>query len=197
MTDRDDRTYTMDGTTTIGTDGRLRTVITLGDRADALTLRGARPTAFSHLDDTYQGDASWTMNVPRDQRHAVGTSAERYRLYGSDGCYDRSRKTAQGDPDAGRPALLRPPRRATAHPARTRGRHPPGPHAPAGLAESIPGRGFFHSPRVKSGISCGRPRCLMDRWLSGTGAVQVAASYTSKSGTSPRRMHCVRRNTSM
>ncbi|MFE9371117.1 peptide-N4-asparagine amidase [Streptomyces sp. NPDC006711] len=96
VTDRDDRTYTMDGTTTIATDGRLRTVITLGDRADALTLRGARPTAFSHLDDTYQGDAAWTMNVPRDQRHAVGTSAERYRLYGSDGCYDRSLKTAQG-----------------------------------------------------------------------------------------------------
>lgn len=36
------------------------------------------------------------MNVPRDQRHATGTSAERYRLYGSDGCYDRSLKTVQG-----------------------------------------------------------------------------------------------------
>ncbi|MFI6052935.1 peptide-N4-asparagine amidase [Streptomyces violascens] len=96
VTARNNRTYTMDGTTTIAADNRLRTVITLGDRADALTLRGARPAAFSHLDDTYQGDASWTMNVPREQRHAVGTSAERYRLYGSDGCYDRSLKTAQG-----------------------------------------------------------------------------------------------------
>ncbi|GHB54754.1 hypothetical protein GCM10010331_48080 [Streptomyces xanthochromogenes] len=96
VTARDNRTYTMDGTTTIGADGRLRTAITLGDRADSITLRGARPTAFSHLDDTYRGDASWTMNVPREQRHATGTSAERYRLYGSDGCYDRSLKTVQG-----------------------------------------------------------------------------------------------------
>ncbi|MER5559774.1 peptide-N4-asparagine amidase [Streptomyces sp. NPDC001251] len=96
VTARDNRTYTMDGTTTIGADSRLRTAITLGDRADSITLRGARPTAFSHLDDGYTGDASWTMDVPREQRHATGTSAERYRLYGSDGCYDRSLKTAQG-----------------------------------------------------------------------------------------------------
>ncbi|MFI6684927.1 peptide-N4-asparagine amidase [Streptomyces sp. NPDC050485] len=96
VTARDDRTYTMDGTTTIGADNRLRTAITLGDRGDARTLRGDHLTTWSHLDDTYQGDASWTMNVPRDQRHAVGTSAERYRLYTSDRCWDRSLKTAQG-----------------------------------------------------------------------------------------------------
>ncbi|MFE9567758.1 peptide-N4-asparagine amidase [Streptomyces sp. NPDC006692] len=96
VTVRDNRTYTMDGTTTIGTDNRLRTAITLGDRAEAVTLRGAHTTAWSHLDDTYQGDASWTMNVPREQRHAVGTSAERYRLYTQDSCWDRSLKTAQG-----------------------------------------------------------------------------------------------------
>ncbi|WP_317453676.1 peptide-N4-asparagine amidase [Streptomyces sp. CBMA152] len=96
VTARVDRTYTMDGTTTIGTDNRLRTVITLGDRAETATARGGHATAWSHLDDTYRGDASWTMNVPREQRHATGTSAERYRLYGSDGCYDRSLKTAQG-----------------------------------------------------------------------------------------------------
>ncbi|MFC0849708.1 peptide-N4-asparagine amidase [Streptomyces noboritoensis] len=96
VTARVHRTYTMDGTITIGADNRLRTVITLGDRADTATLRGGRTASWSHLDDTYRGDASWTMNVPRDQRHAIGTSAERYRLYGSDGCYDRSLKTVQG-----------------------------------------------------------------------------------------------------
>ncbi|MFI5688775.1 peptide-N4-asparagine amidase [Streptomyces sp. NPDC051636] len=90
------RTYTMDGTTTIGTDDRLRTVLTLGDRAAAVGTRDGRRTAWSRLDDTYTGDATYTLNVPRDQRHAVGTTRERYRLYGSDGCYDRSLTTVQG-----------------------------------------------------------------------------------------------------
>ncbi|MFF4692727.1 peptide-N4-asparagine amidase [Streptomyces sp. NPDC001307] len=91
-----DRTYTMNGTTTIGADDRLRTVLTLGDRASVVELRDGRRTAWSRLDDTYSGDAAYTINVPRDQRHAVGTSTERYRLYGSDGCYDRSLTTVQG-----------------------------------------------------------------------------------------------------
>ncbi|WAZ19913.1 peptide-N4-asparagine amidase A [Streptomyces cinnabarinus] len=98
-TTRTQRTYTMDGTTTLGTDDRLRTVLTLGDRASAVTTRDGRRTGWSRLDDTYTGDATWTVNVPRDQRHAVGTSSERYRLYGSDvpgGCHDRSLATAQG-----------------------------------------------------------------------------------------------------
>ncbi|MEV0184785.1 peptide-N4-asparagine amidase [Streptomyces sp. NPDC050625] len=90
------RTYTMDGTTTLGTDDRLRTVLTLGDRAAVVETREGRRLAWSRFDDTYTGDASYTVNVPRDQRHAVGTTSERYRLYGSDGCYDRSLTTVQG-----------------------------------------------------------------------------------------------------
>ncbi|WP_181139814.1 peptide-N4-asparagine amidase [Streptomyces sp. Ru71] len=90
------RTYTMDGTITIGADDRLRTVLTLGDRAAVDELRGERRVAWSRLDDTYTGDAAFTLNVPRDQRHAVGTSRERYRLYGSDGCYDKTLMTRQG-----------------------------------------------------------------------------------------------------
>ncbi|MER6568767.1 peptide-N4-asparagine amidase [Streptomyces sp. NPDC001093] len=93
---RTDRTYTMNGATTIGADDRLRTVLTLGDRASVVELRDGRRVAWSRLDDTYSGDAAYTINVPRDQRHAVGTSSERYRLYGSDGCYDRSLTTVQG-----------------------------------------------------------------------------------------------------
>ncbi|WP_127360508.1 peptide-N4-asparagine amidase [Actinacidiphila soli] len=84
------RTYTMDGAITIGSDDRLRTAISLGDHA---AVTGA---TRSRLDDTYTGDATWTLNVPRDQRHAVGTSAERYRLTGDGACYDRSLATAQG-----------------------------------------------------------------------------------------------------
>ncbi|MFI7412653.1 peptide-N4-asparagine amidase [Streptomyces sp. NPDC049627] len=95
-TTRTQRTYTMDGTTTLGSDDRLRTVLTLGDRAAVVTSYGGRRTAWSRLDDTYTGDATWTVNVPRDQRHAVGTTSERYRLYGSDGCYDRSLTSVQG-----------------------------------------------------------------------------------------------------
>jgi hypothetical protein len=95
-TTRAHRTYTMDGTTTLGAADRLRTVLTLGDRATVTETRGGIRTAWTRLDDTYTGDATYTINVPRDQRHAVGTSSERYRLYGSQGCYDRTLTTAQG-----------------------------------------------------------------------------------------------------
>ncbi|MFF8405464.1 peptide-N4-asparagine amidase [Streptomyces sp. NPDC015684] len=90
------RTYTMNGATTIGTDNRLRTVLALGDRASVVERQGGGRTLRSRLDDTYRGDASYTLDVPRDQRHAVGTSTERYRLHGPEGCYDRSLTTVQG-----------------------------------------------------------------------------------------------------
>ncbi len=90
------RTYTVNGVITVGEDDRLRTELTLGDRATVVQRQDGRRTAWSQLDDTYSGDAAFTLNVPRDQRHAVGTSMERYRLYGSDGCYDRTVATAQG-----------------------------------------------------------------------------------------------------
>ncbi|MEV6684291.1 peptide-N4-asparagine amidase [Streptomyces sp. NPDC051130] len=91
------RTYTMDGETTLGAGDRLRTVLSLGDRADTATLRGGRQVGWSHLEDTYAGDASYTANVPREQRHAVGTTTVHYRLSGSGaGCYDRTVATAQG-----------------------------------------------------------------------------------------------------
>ncbi|MDQ0945090.1 peptide-N4-asparagine amidase [Streptomyces sp. V1I1] len=90
------RTYTMDGVTTLGAGDRLRTVLTLGDKADTVVTRGGKKLTWSRLDDAYAGDATYTANVPRDQRHAVGTTAERYRLYGSEGCYDRALRTVQG-----------------------------------------------------------------------------------------------------
>ncbi|GAA0287192.1 hypothetical protein GCM10010302_26960 [Streptomyces polychromogenes] len=99
VTTRTTRAYTMDGETTLGAGDRLRTVLSLGDRADTVTLRGGRQTGRTRLDDRYTGDASYTANVPRDQRHAVGTTTARYQLYGSGigaGCYDRTVSTAQG-----------------------------------------------------------------------------------------------------
>jgi hypothetical protein len=95
-TTRTRRTYTMDGATTLGADDRLRTVLTLGDRATVAEASEGRRTAWSWLDDTYTGDAAYTVNVPRDQRHAVATTSERYRLYGSADCYDRTLVTVQG-----------------------------------------------------------------------------------------------------
>ncbi|MGW0390628.1 peptide-N4-asparagine amidase [Streptomyces sp. NPDC003042] len=100
-TTRTVRTYAMDGETTLGAGDRLRTVLSLGDRADTVTLRGGRQVDRSRLDDRYTGDATYTANVPRDQRHAVGTTTARYRLHGSGagsgaGCYDRTVGTAQG-----------------------------------------------------------------------------------------------------
>ncbi|MGW0820720.1 peptide-N4-asparagine amidase [Streptomyces sp. NPDC002845] len=95
-TTRTRRTYTMDGTTTLGAGDRLRTVLTLTDRAAVTEALGGRRTAWSRLDDTYTGDATYTAYVPRDQRQAVGTTSERYRLYGSGGCYDRTVTTVQG-----------------------------------------------------------------------------------------------------
>ncbi|QGV81858.1 peptide-N4-asparagine amidase [Streptomyces ficellus] len=95
-TTRTTRAYTMDGETTLGTGDRLRTVLRLGDRADTVTLRQGHRPVRTRLDDRYAGDATYTTGVPRDQRHAVGTSSERYRLYGPGGCYDRSLRTAQG-----------------------------------------------------------------------------------------------------
>ncbi|MEU9329226.1 peptide-N4-asparagine amidase [Streptomyces canus] len=95
-TTRAHRTYTMDGTTTIGAGDRLRTVLTLGDRAEVSVTRAGHRTAWYRLDDSYAGDATYTINVPRDQRHAVGTTSEQYRISGSAGCYDRSLTTVQG-----------------------------------------------------------------------------------------------------
>ncbi|MCC3768018.1 peptide-N4-asparagine amidase [Streptomyces sp. UNOC14_S4] len=91
------RTYTMDGATTVSTGDRLRTVMTMGDRSDSVTLRDGRRWGWSSLDDTYTGDAAYNQNVPRDQRHATGVSRERYRLYGPGSCYDRTLGTAQGE----------------------------------------------------------------------------------------------------
>ncbi|WP_329123391.1 peptide-N4-asparagine amidase [Streptomyces sp. NBC_01353] len=93
---RTHRTYTMDGETTIGAGDRLRTVLALGDRAHTEVVRGGKRLSWSHLDHSYVGDATYTTGVPRDQRHAVGTTSDRYLLHGSDGCYDRRVKTAQG-----------------------------------------------------------------------------------------------------
>ncbi|MEU7137609.1 peptide-N4-asparagine amidase [Streptomyces sp. NPDC046261] len=97
VTTRSHRVYTMDGETSVGSGDRLRTVMTMGDAVDSVTLRAGQRVGWSRLDDTYRGDAAYNQNVPRDQRHATGVSSERYRLYGPGVCYDRTLATAQGE----------------------------------------------------------------------------------------------------
>ncbi|MFD3680103.1 peptide-N4-asparagine amidase [Streptomyces sp. NPDC058613] len=98
-TTRTVRTYTMDGETTLGAGDRLRTVLSLGDRADTTTRRGGRTVEASRLDDRYTGDATYTTGVPRDQRHAVATTTAHTRAYGAQapgGCHDRTLTAVQG-----------------------------------------------------------------------------------------------------
>ncbi|MFF4222443.1 peptide-N4-asparagine amidase [Streptomyces abikoensis] len=89
--------YSMEGVTTIAPDDRLDTVLTMGDQADLRTTRAGKQLTWSRLDDTYTGNASYIQNVPRERRHAVGVSRERYRLLGPGACYDRTLATAQGE----------------------------------------------------------------------------------------------------
>jgi hypothetical protein len=86
---RSARRYGLDGSITVDAADRLTTTLTM---TDAATLWGPRRGT---LDDTYQGSASFLLGVPRDQRHAVGTSLERYRLTG-DARYDHTIETQNG-----------------------------------------------------------------------------------------------------
>ncbi len=85
------RRYAIDGVITIAADNRLTTTITMTDAA-ATTTPGRLSRA---LDDTYTGEATFTLGVPRDQRHAIGVSRERYQLQG-DRSFDHVIETRNG-----------------------------------------------------------------------------------------------------
>jgi hypothetical protein len=86
--------FSLDGTITIAADNRLTTTITIADTATD-TVLGAAGFHRNGLDDTFRGEASYLLGAPRDQRHATGTSRERYRLTG-DIRYDRTIETRNG-----------------------------------------------------------------------------------------------------
>jgi hypothetical protein len=71
--------YALDGSITVDAADRLTTTLTMTD------------AGLGH-DDTYRGQASYLLDVPRDQRQATGTSEERYRAGG----YDRTIRTENG-----------------------------------------------------------------------------------------------------
>ncbi|WP_329125162.1 peptide-N4-asparagine amidase [Streptomyces sp. NBC_01465] len=84
---RTDRTYTLDGRFTIDSADRLRVIMSIGDHARIGATR---------IDDTYNGDAAFTLNVAREDRKAVATTGEHYRLRAPGTCYDRTLATEQG-----------------------------------------------------------------------------------------------------
>lgn len=86
------RRYGMDGAFTIDPANRITTKIRL---TDAATTVGPGVTG-SRMLDTYTGEASWTYGVPREERHAVATTGEHYRLIGTGTCYDRTLGTRNG-----------------------------------------------------------------------------------------------------
>ncbi len=86
--------FSLDGTITVDAADRLTTTITVADTATDATA-GPAGVHLTRLDDTYNGEASFTLGVPRDQRHATGTSQERYRLTG-DARYDHTIETRNG-----------------------------------------------------------------------------------------------------
>jgi hypothetical protein len=84
---RTDRDYALDGRATIDSANRLRVVMSVADRARLGATR---------VDDSYQGDAAFTLGVAREDRHAVATTSERYRLSGPGVHYDHTLATEQG-----------------------------------------------------------------------------------------------------
>jgi len=83
--------YGVDGEITIDAANRLTTTMSL---LDAATSAGASPGSV--MTDTWQGTAAWTLGVPREERHATGTSTERYRIIRPGPDYDHLIATQNG-----------------------------------------------------------------------------------------------------
>jgi hypothetical protein len=81
------REYLVDGAISIAAGDRLTTRITVSDKAT-----GISDWSPVRIDDTYRGEASWTLNVARPDRHAMGTSTRQYRS----GSYCRLLSTRNG-----------------------------------------------------------------------------------------------------
>ncbi len=71
--------YTLNGAITVDAANRLTTTIRMTDAGEAYT-------------DTFTGEASWLLNVPREERHATATTQEHYRAPH----YDKTIKTVNG-----------------------------------------------------------------------------------------------------
>lgn len=87
------------GIATAEVDGkpRLTTTLRIDDQAQQRTSRAGRESAWSETGDHFQGNASYTTQVPREQRRAVAETRQRYSRRGSSGeCYGRDIATRNG-----------------------------------------------------------------------------------------------------
>ncbi|GAA0963578.1 hypothetical protein GCM10009554_83170 [Kribbella koreensis] len=72
------------------------TDLDVADRSHTTSRVGPVTVADRRTEETYDGRAAWIYNVPRDQRHATGTQTVRYRITGTDGCYDHTLSAVNG-----------------------------------------------------------------------------------------------------
>lgn len=76
----------------------ITTHLVLGDLAHEQATGPGVPELNRRQRDTYRGTATWTYNVPRDQRHATAETSERYVLHGDPAyrCFDHELATVNG-----------------------------------------------------------------------------------------------------
>jgi Peptide N-acetyl-beta-D-glucosaminyl asparaginase amidase A len=72
--------------------------ITITYAQDDTASRFGRSVLDRSMSDTFDGQASWIYNVPRDQRHGLASTSEHYRLTGDPdlGCYDHTLAAVNG-----------------------------------------------------------------------------------------------------
>ena len=90
-----DSVYELDGTTTAA-EGRSTSDVSVSDAATVEFADQHGTTNQYTRTHTYEGDASWNLDVPVLERAAKGKSKQRYTLGGEWACYDRSLETVDG-----------------------------------------------------------------------------------------------------
>lgn len=90
------REFGLDGRVDVDADNRLSTKIEMSDAKKVTTAGASGDRERYRVRDTYSGEASFYLDVPRGDRHAKGVSKHRYRVSGDAPCYDRTIATQNG-----------------------------------------------------------------------------------------------------
>lgn len=96
-----DRRYQIDGQISLDDADRLTTSIVLHDNLISEITSASQIVSKVHVNHGYLGKASWTINVPREERDATGTSSVRFQVRwdagsGNDACFDRHIRSRNG-----------------------------------------------------------------------------------------------------
>jgi hypothetical protein len=81
--------YAIDGAISTRKDGKHDRLTTQISIAEEETWQSGHDIPVETRDE-FSGNAAYTGEVPREQRHAVGESRERFRVSADDRCYDRT-----------------------------------------------------------------------------------------------------------